>query len=97
MGTRRGFLAVLAVMGFAAPTLLFGQQRPPAIRVGFLGAESASVGRDRLDALRSGLRELGYVYAIIGSAGPIDFYERVVGAIVIPDSEPGIYVDLLKS
>jgi len=36
-----------------------------------------------------GLRELGYVYAIIGSAGPTDFYERTVGAIVIPDSEPG--------
>ena len=43
-----------------------------------------------------GLRELGYVYAIIGSAGPADFYERTVGATVIPDSEPGIYVDLLK-
>ncbi len=43
-----------------------------------------------------GLRELGYVYAIIGSAGPAEFYERAIGAIGIPDSEPGIYVDLLK-
>jgi predicted N-acetyltransferase YhbS len=43
-----------------------------------------------------GLRELGYVYAIIGAAGPTDFYQRAVGAITIPDSEPGIYVDLLK-
>jgi hypothetical protein len=43
-----------------------------------------------------GLRELGYVYAVIGNAGPTDFYERTIGAIVIPDSEPGIYVDLLK-
>lgn len=44
-----------------------------------------------------GLREMGYVYGIIGSAGPTDFYARIVGAIPIPDSEPGIYTDLLKS
>lgn len=43
-----------------------------------------------------GLREMGYVYGIIGSAGPTDFYTRTVGAIPIPDSEPGIYTDLLK-
>ena len=43
-----------------------------------------------------GLRELGYVYGIIGAAGPVEFYQQTVGAIVIPDSEPGIYSDLLK-
>jgi GNAT superfamily N-acetyltransferase len=43
-----------------------------------------------------GLRELGYVYGIIGAAGPVDFYQQAVGAIVIPESEPGIYTDLLK-
>jgi GNAT superfamily N-acetyltransferase len=43
-----------------------------------------------------GLRELGYVYAVIGAAGPVEFYQQTVGAIVIPDSEPGIYTDLLK-
>jgi len=43
-----------------------------------------------------GLRELGYVYAIIGRAGPVEFYEKTVGAIVIPDSDPGIYTNLLK-
>jgi hypothetical protein len=43
-----------------------------------------------------GLRELGYVYGIIGAAGPVEFYQRTIGAIVIPDSEPGIYTDLLK-
>ncbi|MGZ8843506.1 MAG: GNAT family N-acetyltransferase [Pyrinomonadaceae bacterium] len=42
------------------------------------------------------LRELGYVYGIIGAAGPVEFYQQTVGAIVIPDSEPGIYSDLLK-
>lgn len=43
-----------------------------------------------------GLRELGYVYGIIGAAGPVRFYQETVGAIVIPNSEPGIYTDLLK-
>lgn len=43
------------------------------------------------------LREMGYVYGIIGSAGPTEFYTRTVGAIPIPDSEPGIYTDLLKT
>ena len=54
------------------------------------------IGTALLIASLWGLRELGYVYAVIGSAGPRDFYERTVGAIVIPDSEPGIYTDLLK-
>ena len=43
-----------------------------------------------------GLRGLGYVYGVIGGAGPVGFYRQAVGAIVIPDSEPGIYTDLLK-
>jgi ribosomal protein S18 acetylase RimI-like enzyme len=38
----------------------------------------------------------GYAYAIIGSAGPMDFYSKIVGAIVIPDSTPGIYRGLLR-
>jgi GNAT superfamily N-acetyltransferase len=54
------------------------------------------VGTALLIASLWGLRELGYVYAIIGGAGPTDFYERAVGAIAIPNSEPGIYTDLLK-
>ena len=53
-------------------------------------------GRKLLLAALWGLRELGYVYAIIGGAGPVRFYQKEVGAIVIPDSEPGIYTDLLK-
>jgi GNAT superfamily N-acetyltransferase len=53
------------------------------------------IGTALLIASLWGLRELGYVYGVIGSAGPKEFYERAVGAIEIPDSEPGIYVDLL--
>jgi hypothetical protein len=54
------------------------------------------IGTALLIASLWGLRELGYVYAIIGGAGPVEFYLEAVGAIVIPDSEPGIYTDLLK-
>ena len=54
------------------------------------------IGTALLIASFWGLRELGYVYAIIGGAGPVKFYQDAVGAIVIPDSVPGIYTDLLK-
>ena len=54
------------------------------------------IGTNLLIASLWGLRELGYVYGIIGAAGPIEFYQQTVGAIVIPESEPGIYTDLLK-
>lgn len=71
---------------------------------GFFGpmgvAESAQhegAGKALLFAALTALREMGYVYAIIGAAGPVRFYQKAVGAIVIPDSEPGIYTDILKS
>ena len=54
------------------------------------------IGKALLLSALWGLRELGYVYGIIGGAGPIEFYREAVDAIVIPDSEPGIYADLLK-
>lgn len=39
----------------------------------------------------------GYAYAIIGSVGPAAFYERTVGAIPIPGSDPGIFGSRLQS
>src|SRR6266576_3725689 len=44
------------------------------------------IGTALLIASLWGLRELGYVYGIIGGAGPVEFYQRAVGAIVIPES-----------
>ncbi|HEY2961326.1 MAG TPA: GNAT family N-acetyltransferase [Pyrinomonadaceae bacterium] len=73
-------------------------------RRGFFGpmgvadtAQAKGVGKALLIASLWALREMGYVYTIIGAAGPVRFYQKTVGAIVIPDSEPGIYTDLLKS
>jgi GNAT superfamily N-acetyltransferase len=54
------------------------------------------VGKALLLAALWSLREMGYVYAIIGAAGPVRFYQKTVGAIIIPDSEPGIYTDMLN-
>ncbi|MBZ0302325.1 MAG: GNAT family N-acetyltransferase [Anaerolineae bacterium] len=38
----------------------------------------------------------GFGYAIIGAAGPQDFYSRTVGAVPIEDSWPGIYRGMLR-
>lgn len=54
------------------------------------------VGRALLLCALRGLRELGYAYAIIGGVGPAEFYERAVGARLIPDSSPGVYADPLR-
>jgi predicted N-acetyltransferase YhbS len=58
--------------------------------------QSKGVGRALLLASLWGLRELGYVYGVIGGVGPIEFYQKAVNAMVIPDSDPGIYTDLLS-
>jgi len=42
------------------------------------------------------MRQGGYGYAIVGSAGPKDFYAKASGATVIEGSSPGIYKGLLK-
>ena len=58
--------------------------------------QGRGVGKALVIAALWGLREMGYVYGIVGRVGPVEFYEKAVGAIVIPDSNPGIYTDLLK-
>ena len=60
-------------------------------------ARGKGIGKALLLASLWSLREMGYVYAIIGAAGPVRFYQKTVGAIIIPDSEPGIYTDALKT
>ena len=38
----------------------------------------------------------GYAYAVIGGAGPVAFYQKAVGAILIEGSEPGLYRGMLR-
>jgi predicted N-acetyltransferase YhbS len=70
----------------------------------FLGPEGVSssyrkrgIGRALLLSALHGLRELGYVYGIVGGVGPVEFYGKVVGATIIPNSTPGVYENPLKA
>jgi len=49
------------------------------------------IGAALLLACLHAMGEMGYAYAIIGGAGPKDFYRRVCGATIISGSTPGIY------
>ena len=70
---------------------------------GFLGpigvAETGrgkGVGKVLLLACLHAMRLDGYGYAIIGGVGPVEFYQKTVGATVIEDSTPGVYRGLLR-
>jgi GNAT superfamily N-acetyltransferase len=56
------------------------------------------VGAALLVTSLAAMRESGYAYAVIGAAGDHvkGFYEKVVGAVEIGGSVPGIYSDLLN-
>lgn len=54
------------------------------------------VGAALLLSSMHAMAELGYAYAIIGGlSDTAPFYQKVVGAMDIPGSTPGIYVDRL--
>jgi len=55
------------------------------------------IGRALLLASLHAMHEQGYAYAIIGGVGPDEFYHKIVDAIPIPGSDPGIYKDMLRT
>lgn len=55
------------------------------------------IGAALLLACLHALAGQGYAYAIIGGVGPVEFYARTVGAVVIAGSDPGIYGKMLAS
>ena len=72
-------------------------------RRGFFGptgvgdfARGRGLGKALLLACLYDMFAQGYGYAIIGGAGPTDFYAQTVGATVIEDSIPGIYAGMLR-
>ena len=90
------FIAILEqeIVGFSACE---------CTRRGFFGptgvlesARGKGIGTALLIAALNGLKDMGYVYGIIGGVGPVSFYEKTVGAIMIPGSDPSIYRDRLK-
>ncbi|WP_340063933.1 hypothetical protein [Ascidiimonas aurantiaca] len=55
------------------------------------------IGKVLLVKSLQGLRDLGYIYGIIGGVGPEAYYKKTVGAISIPGSENSVYKNMLKS
>lgn len=78
-----------AVQGFAC----FNVTRPNYFGpTGVLESQRGrGIGRALLLQCLESLAAEGYAYAIIGGVGPAEFYERAVGATLIPGSEKGIY------
>jgi GNAT superfamily N-acetyltransferase len=53
-------------------------------------------GKALLYAALDAMKAKGYGYAVIGSAGPKDFYRKCCGAEIIEGSSPGIYKGMLR-
>jgi putative ABC transport system substrate-binding protein len=61
MNNRRKLIVALGSGALLAPFCSFAQQQGKVWRIGFLGPGSASNTATRVEALRAGLRDLGYV------------------------------------
>ena len=80
------------------PDALVGFACYDATRKGMFGPEGVhprhrgrGIGKALLLACLHAMKDERYAYAVIGWAGPVEFYSRTVGATVIEGSEPGIY------
>jgi GNAT superfamily N-acetyltransferase len=69
-----------------------------ATRRGMFGPEGVheayrgrGIGKALLLACLHAMKDERYAYAVIGWAGPVEFYAKTVGATVIEGSEPGVY------
>jgi GNAT superfamily N-acetyltransferase len=54
------------------------------------------IGEALLMATLRGMWEAGYAYAVIGSPGPVEFYQKRLDTLTIPGSNPGLYRDMLR-
>lgn len=70
--------------GFFGPTGVAESQR------------GKGIGRALFYHALMAMKAQGYAYAIIGSAGPVDFYVNAVGAMPIPSDNEDIYQGLLR-
>ena len=61
MNNRRKLIVALGAGALAAPLGSLAQQKGKVWRIGFLGAATASGSARRVEALRAGVRDLGYV------------------------------------
>jgi len=54
------------------------------------------IGKALLLACLHDMRAIGYAYAIIGAAGPADYYAKCVNAVPVENWDRGIYKNMLK-
>ena len=93
MNIRRKLLVALGASVLTAPLVSFAQQKSKVWRIGLLGLNSASGLAVRLEALRAGLRDLGYVEGknlVIEYRWAENKYER------LPDRLPELAADLVR-
>ncbi len=103
MNKRRKLLVAFGAGAFATPLACFAAQPAKVARVGYLGTTSAAGAKIRVEALRAGLRELGYVEGknlLIEFRWADDKYERLpalmaelIGLkvdVIVTHSTPGI-------
>ena len=81
------------ILGFACyETTACGFYGPTGVSE---AAQGSGIGKALLFKCMEGLKDMGYVYGVIGGVGPREFYEKVCGATEIVGSDPGIYRDIL--
>jgi GNAT superfamily N-acetyltransferase len=72
------------IVGFAGYDITFPSFFGPT---GVLESERGlGLGKILLIEAMHRLHHLGYVYAFIGSPGPVDFYQHTLGGLLLPDS-----------
>jgi ribosomal protein S18 acetylase RimI-like enzyme len=77
------------LVGFACYDIVArGMFGPEGVHPDF---RSQGIGKALLLSCMHAMADDGYAYAVIAWAGPIDFYEKVLGATQIEGSEPGIF------
>ncbi|KXK20811.1 MAG: N-acetyltransferase GCN5 [Chloroflexi bacterium OLB15] len=59
-------------------------------------ARGRGIGKAIMLACMHDMLAQGYIYAIIGAVGPIEYYQKTVGAVVIDDSTPSVLAGLLR-
>ncbi len=84
-------IAEKKIIGFASYNAacknFFG---PTGVHKSFRGK---GIGENLLLVSLAAMKDQGYAYGIIGGAGPVEFYKKAVGAVVIDGSEQSIYLD----
>ncbi len=82
------------IVGFAAfHTTRLNFFGPEGVREDYRGR---GLGAALLLCCLWAMQHEGYGYAVIGWAGPVEFYRKCCGATVIEDSEPGVYWTLKR-